>query len=53
MLVRYYVADQAAILRDAPLAEREARCRRIETISTVTGGVILLATLLTLLIAQS
>jgi hypothetical protein len=52
MLVRYYVAEEAAVLREASFAERETRCRRIETISTLSGGLILLAMLATLLIVQ-
>ena len=52
MLVRYYVGDEAAVLRDASVAERETRCRRIETISTLSGALILLAMLATLLIVQ-
>ena len=48
MLVRYYVAEEAAVLREASFAERETRCRRIETISTLSGGLILLAMLATL-----
>jgi hypothetical protein len=52
MLVRYYVAEEAAVMRDASFAERQTRCRRIETISTLTGALILLAMLATLLIAQ-
>jgi hypothetical protein len=52
MLVRYYVAEEAAVLREASFAERETRCRRIETISTLSGGLILLAMLATLIIVQ-
>lgn len=51
MLVRYYVADEAAVLRDASLAERETRCRRIEEITTLTGALILLLMLAMLLVA--
>jgi len=52
MLVRYYVANEAAVLREVSFAEREMRCRRIETISTLTGSLILLTMLGTLLIAN-
>jgi hypothetical protein len=52
MLVRYYVAEEAVVMRDASFAERETCCRRIETISTLSGGLILLAMLATLLIVQ-
>ena len=52
MLVRYYVAEEPAVLRDATIAERTMRCQRIETISTLTGALILLAMLATLLIVQ-
>lgn len=52
MLVRYYVANEAVVLREASLAERDARCRRIEAISTLTGALILLTMLATLLFAR-
>lgn len=52
MLVRYFVADEATVLRDASFAERELRCRRIETISTLMGALILLTMLATLLLVQ-
>lgn len=51
MLVRYYVADATIVLRDASVTERETRCQRIEAMTTLTGAVILLLALVTLVIA--
>jgi hypothetical protein len=53
MLVRYYVADKSAVLRDAPVAERTMRCQRIEAITTLSSALILLAMLAALLLLQA
>jgi hypothetical protein len=52
MLVRYFVAEEPAVLQDASVAVRDERCRRIEAISTLAGGLILIVMLATLLVAH-
>jgi hypothetical protein len=52
MLARYLLAGGSTVLRDAPLDERLARFRRIETVSTLSGAMILLAMVATLLVAN-
>jgi len=52
MLVRYYVADEPAVMRSRSFAEREARCQRIEAVTTLAGGLILFLMLALLMLAH-
>ena len=52
MLVRYFIEHETDVLPETSHAERVAHLRRVETISTLTGGLILLAMLATLLVVQ-
>ena len=52
MLVRYYMAAETNVLHDESLEARKSYLRRAETITTLTGALILLAMLSLLLVAH-
>jgi hypothetical protein len=52
MLVRYCLAEESTAGHEAPVAARVERLQRVEAFSTMTGGLILILMLATLLLAH-
>ena len=52
MLVRYFLTEEPAMIRDAPVAVRVERVQRVESFATLTGGLILVVMMATLLLTH-